>query len=93
MELLAVPTGHLNELEDEAIYVLREVAAQFERLQFFSPRERQYCPCPSGDESFYPAQPPFSMQHIDTGHNFQETLEFRDALGAENRVTPVCEIC
>ena len=78
---IAVPTGHLAELEDEAIYVLREVAAQFERVVIlFSGGKDSIVLVHLAMKAFYPALPPFSMLHIDTGHNFQETLEFRDAL-------------
>lgn len=78
---IAVPTGHLAELEDEAIYVLREVAAQFERaVILFSGGKDSIVLVHLAMKAFYPALPPFSMLHIDTGHNFQETLEFRDAL-------------
>ncbi len=73
--------NHLRELESEAIYVIREVAAQFERptLLFSGGKDSivmYYLAC----KAFWPARVPFPLLHIDTGHNFQETLDFRDAL-------------
>lgn len=74
---------HLRELEAEAIYVLREVAAQFDRpaLLFSGGKDSivvTYLAC----KAFYPAKIPFPLVHIDTGHNFTETIEYRDALVA-----------
>ena len=72
---------HLNELESEAIYVLREVAAQFERpVLLFSGGKDSIVLVHLSRKAFYPARIPFPLLHIDTGHNFPETLEFRDRL-------------
>jgi sulfate adenylyltransferase subunit 2 len=72
---------HLEELESEAIYVLREVAAQFERpVLLFSGGKDSIVLVHLSRKAFYPARIPFPLLHIDTGHNFVETLEFRDWL-------------
>ena len=72
---------HLQELEAEAIYVLREVAAQFERpVLLFSGGKDSIVLVHLSLKAFYPARIPFPLLHIDTGHNFPETLEFRDRL-------------
>jgi sulfate adenylyltransferase subunit 2 len=71
-------------LEDEAIYILREVAAQFERpALLFSGGKDSISLVHLSRKAFYPAKPPFPMLHIDTGHNFPETIEFRDWLAKE----------
>ncbi len=71
----------LNELEAEAIFVIREVAAQFENpaLLFSSGKDSIVC-FHLARKAFRPGRVPFPLVHIDTGHNFQETLEFRDKL-------------
>ncbi len=79
---------HLEELEAEAIYVLREVAAQFERpALLFSGGKDSIVVAYLAKKAFWPAKIPFPLVHIDTGHNFPETIEFRDKfvadLGAE----------
>ena len=72
---------HLKELESESIYVLREVAAQFERPAIlFSGGKDSIVVTHLAYKAFYPAKIPFPLVHIDTGHNFQETLDYRDAL-------------
>jgi sulfate adenylyltransferase subunit 2 len=72
---------HLKELESESIYVLREVAAQFERPSLlFSGGKDSIVMFYLAQKAFWPAKVPFPLMHIDTGHNFQETLDFRDAL-------------
>lgn len=72
---------HLKELEAEAIYVLREVAAQFERpVLLFSGGKDSIVLVHLSRKAFYPANIPFPLLHIDTGHNFVETLEFRDRM-------------
>ncbi len=72
---------HLKELEAEAIYILREVAAQFERpVLLFSGGKDSIVLVHLSRKAFYPANIPFPLLHIDTGHNFVETLEFRDLL-------------
>jgi len=68
-------------LEDEAIYIMREVAAQFERpALLFSGGKDSITLVHLARKAFFPAKPSFPMLHIDTGHNFPETLEFRDWL-------------
>ena len=72
---------HLKELESEAIYVLREVAAQFERpVLLFSGGKDSIVLVHLSRKAFYPAKIPFPLLHTDTGHNFIETLEFRDRM-------------
>lgn len=73
--------GHLKELESEAIYVLRETAAQFERpALLFSGGKDSIVITHLARKAFYPAKFPFPLVHIDTGHNFPEAITFRDAL-------------
>ena len=87
---------HLQELEAESIYILREVAAQFQRPAIlFSGGKDSIVVTHLAYKAFYPARLPFPLVHIDTGHNFRETLEYRDALvqrlGAELIVGSVQE--
>ncbi|MSR22654.1 MAG: sulfate adenylyltransferase subunit CysD [Gemmatimonadetes bacterium] len=71
--------GHLEMLEHESIYVLREVAAQFERpILLFSGGKDSIVLSWLARKAFHPSPIPFPLVHIDTGHNFPETLEFRD---------------
>ena len=73
--------GHLETLESEAIHVMREVAAQFERpVLLFSGGKDSTCLVRIAEKAFRPARFPFPLMHIDTGHNFPETIAFRDAL-------------
>jgi sulfate adenylyltransferase subunit 2 len=75
---------HLDQLEAEAIYVLREVSAQFERpVLLFSGGKDSITLVHLARKAFYPAPIPFPLMHVDTGHNFPETIEFRDRLVAE----------
>ena len=70
---------HLKELETEAIYVIREVFAQFENPAIlFSGGKDSIVLAHLARKAFYPAKLPFPLVHIDTGHNFPETIEFRD---------------
>lgn len=72
---------HLKELEAESIYVLREVAAQFERpVILFSGGKDSIVVTHLAYKAFYPAKLPFPLLHIDTGHNFKETIDYRDQL-------------
>ena len=72
---------HLHELESEAIYVLRETAAQFERpALLFSGGKDSIVITHLARKAFHPAKFPFPLVHIDTGHNFPEAIAFRDAL-------------
>ncbi len=73
--------NHLKELESESIYVLREVAAQFERpVLLFSGGKDSIVMTHLALKAFYPSKLPFPLLHIDTGHNFPETLDFRDKM-------------
>lgn len=73
--------SHLAQLESEAVYVLREVAAQFERpVLLFSGGKDSILMVHLARKAFWPAPFPFPLLHIDTGHNFPETLRFRDEL-------------
>ncbi|MDP4187636.1 MAG: phosphoadenosine phosphosulfate reductase family protein, partial [Bacteroidota bacterium] len=73
--------NHLRELESESIYVIREVAAQFEKpVLLFSGGKDSIVMFHLARKAFWPAKVPFPLLHIDTGHNFQETLDYRDDL-------------
>lgn len=73
--------SHLKELEAESIYILREVAAQFGKpCILFSGGKDSIVLTYLAYKAFYPAKLPFPLVHIDTGHNFPETLSYRDAL-------------
>lgn len=79
---------HLQTLEDESIYIIREVAAQFDKpVLLFSGGKDSITLAHLARKAFYPAKIPFAFMHIDTGHNFPETIEFRDqfikSLGVE----------
>src|SRR3989304_8863215 len=81
---ISINDEHLKELEDEAIFVMREVAAQFEKkVILFSGGKDSILLVHLAKKAFWPAKMPFSLLHIDTGHNFQETLKFRDDLANE----------
>jgi len=71
--------SHLKELESEAIFVMREVAAQFENpvLLFSGGKDSIVC-AHLAKKAFWPAKIPFPLMHVDTGHNFPETIAFRD---------------
>jgi sulfate adenylyltransferase subunit 2 len=76
---MIVNAHHLDELESEAIYVLREVAAQFEKSALlFSGGKDSIVASYLARKAFFPAKIPFPLMHIDTGHNFPETLAYRD---------------
>lgn len=73
--------SHLKELEAESIFVIREVAAQFEKpVLMFSGGKDSILMTYLAQKAFYPANIPFSLLHVDTGHNFPETIKFRDEL-------------
>ncbi len=73
--------NYLDELESEAIFVLREVYAQFENpVILFSGGKDSIVLTHLAKKAFYPAKVPFPLMHIDTGHNFPETIQFRDDL-------------
>ena len=76
--------SHLRELEAESIFIMREVAAQFEKpVLLFSGGKDSIIMFHLARKAFYPSKLPFPLLHIDTGHNFQETLDFRDKLMQE----------
>tara|TARA_Y100000385_G_scaffold213652_1_gene222072 strand:- start:2904 stop:3797 length:894 start_codon:yes stop_codon:yes gene_type:complete len=72
--------NHLDELESEAIYVIREVYAQFENPGIlFSGGKDSIVMSHLAKKAFFPANIPFPLVHVDTGHNFLEAIQFRDA--------------
>ncbi len=72
---------HLKHLESEAMFTIRETAAQFERpAMLFSGGKDSIVMLRLAQRAFYPAKLPFPLLHVDTGHNFSETIEFRDEL-------------
>ncbi len=74
-------SNHLAELENESIYIFREIAAQFQNpALLFSGGKDSILLVHLALKAFYPAKIPFTLVHIDTGHNFQEALDFRDEL-------------
>ncbi|HPF93293.1 MAG TPA: sulfate adenylyltransferase subunit CysD [Tenuifilaceae bacterium] len=82
--------NHLRELESESIFVIREVAAQFENpVMLFSGGKDSIVMFHLARKAFYPAKVPFPLMHIDTGHNFPETIEFRDWLSKETGVSVI----
>jgi sulfate adenylyltransferase subunit 2 len=73
--------SHLRQLESEAIYILRETAAQFERpVLLFSGGKDSIVMTHLARKAFWPAKIPFPLLHVDTGHNFPETIVYRDNL-------------
>ena len=71
--------NHLSQLESEAIFILRETAAQFERPGLlFSGGKDSIVMAHLARKAFFPARLPFPLLHVDTGHNFAETIEYRD---------------
>jgi sulfate adenylyltransferase subunit 2 len=76
--------SQLDVLEAEAIHVMREVAAEFERpALLFSGGKDSIVMLALAEKAFWPARIPFPVMHVDTGHNFPEVLEFRDRRVAE----------
>ncbi|MEO2060394.1 MAG: sulfate adenylyltransferase subunit CysD [Mesonia sp.] len=73
--------NYLDELESEAIYILREVYAQFQNpVILFSGGKDSILVTHLAKKAFYPCKIPFALMHVDTGHNFPETIKFRDDL-------------
>src|SRR3954468_969317 len=73
--------SHLRALEAEAIHIMREVAAEFERpVLLFSGGKDSLVLVRIAEKAFRPAPFPFPLMHVDTGHNFPEVIEFRDSL-------------
>src|SRR6186997_3485805 len=76
--------SHLDALEAESIFIMREVAAEFERpVLLFSGGKDSIVLMRLAEKAFRPAKFPFPVMHVDTGHNFPEVLEFRDRRVAE----------
>jgi sulfate adenylyltransferase subunit 2 len=79
--------NHLRELEAESIFVFREVASQFDNpVILFSGGKDSIVMFHLARKAFYPARVPIPLLHIDTGHNFEETIKFRDDLVEKNGV-------
>ena len=73
--------SHLRQLESEAIYIFREVAAQFQKpVILFSGGKDSIVMVHLARKAFWPAKVPFPLLHIDTGHNFPESIEYRDTM-------------
>ena len=76
--------SHLDWLESEAIHILREVAGETANpVLFFSGGKDSICLLRLAEKAFRPGRFPFPLMHIDTGHNFREVIDFRDARAAE----------
>ena len=72
---------HLQQLEAESIFIMREVAAQFGKpALLFSGGKDSIVMVRLAQKAFWPAKLPFPLVHVDTGHNFDETIQFRDDL-------------
>ena len=79
--MISYSLTHLKELESEAIFIIREVASQFEKpVMLFSGGKDSIIMFHLARKAFFPAKIPFPLMHIDTGHNFPETIDFRDNL-------------
>src|SRR5437763_4899126 len=75
---------HLAALEAEAIHIMREVVAEFERpVLLFSGGKDSIVMLRVAEKAFFPAKVPFPLMHVDTGHNFPEVMEYRDRRVAE----------
>lgn len=78
-EIPSYRVNHLQQLESEAIYILRETAAQFDKpVLLFSGGKDSIVMAHLARKAFHPARLPFPLLHVDTGHNFPETIEYRD---------------
>src|SRR4051812_9883749 len=76
--------SHLDALEAEGIFLMREVAAEFERpVLLFSAGKDSIVMLRLAQKAFAPARVPFPVMHVDTGHNFPEVIAFRDRRVAE----------
>ena len=76
--------SQLDVLEAEGIHIIREVAAEFERpVLLFSGGKDSIVMLALAERAFAPARIPFPVMHVDTGHNFQEVLDFRDQRAGE----------
>jgi sulfate adenylyltransferase subunit 2 len=84
LEVALPESGHLRDLESEAIFIVREVAAEFERpVLLFSGGKDSIVLLRIAEKAFWPARIPFPVMHVDTGHNFDEVIAFRDRRLAE----------
>ncbi len=84
MMVATINSEHIKELESEAIFVMREVASQFEKpVVLFSGGKDSILLAHLAKKAFWPGKIPFRFLHIDTGHNFEETIKFRDDLVEE----------
>jgi sulfate adenylyltransferase subunit 2 len=78
--------SHIRELESESIFVMREVAAKFQKpALLFSGGKDSIIMVHLARKAFWPARIPFPLVHVDTGHNFPETIEYRDWLVKETK--------
>jgi sulfate adenylyltransferase subunit 2 len=76
--------SHLGALESEAIHIIREVAAEFEKpVMLFSGGKDSAVMLRLAEKAFWPARIPFPVMHVDTGHNFEEVYDYRDRRVAE----------
>ena len=76
--------SHLDWLESEAIHIMREVAGQCSNpVLLFSGGKDSICMLRIAEKAFRPGKFPFPLMHIDTGHNYQEVIDFRDKRAAE----------
>lgn len=82
--MISYRLNHIQQLESEAILIMREVAAQFEKpVLLFSGGKDSIVMAHLAKKAFFPGKIPFPFMHVDTGHNFEETIEFRDWLMEE----------
>ncbi|MBL6963299.1 MAG: sulfate adenylyltransferase subunit CysD [Bacteroidetes bacterium] len=87
---MAYTFSHLDHLESEAIFVIREVAAQFQKpMLLFSGGKDSMLILHLAWKAFYPARIPFPIVHVDTGHNFEETIEYRNRMADKYEVNLV----
>ena len=83
----AVTLSHLDALEAESVHIFREVAAQFERPgMLFSGGKDSVVMFHLARKAFWPAPMPFPLMHVDTGHNFDEVIDYRDRVVEETGV-------
>ena len=77
---MAYELSHLRELESESIHIMREVAAEFEHpAMLFSGGKDSIVMLRLAEKAFWPCRIPFPLVHVDTGHNFDEVIAYRDA--------------
>ena len=82
--VMATQLSHLEALESESIHIFREVAAEFEKpVLLFSGGKDSIVMARLAEKAFWPARIPFPLMHVDTGHNFEEVLDYRDRRVAE----------